>query len=291
MGEISKEDDGRIKLIALDLDGTLLTNSKTISQMNKEIVQKIAEYEKEGGTMVCIASGRMTPCISPYVRELGIDCHIIGYNGAQIVGPTRNGRPILYSNNLSRIVADRVINHCVKKNLTLNVYLGEDLHGCNSTKHAYLNEVYERMTSATYIYNDSYSHLLGEEPIKLLVLCPPKEVKGLYAEFRSLVSENDCHMIYGDFFIEFLSPSVNKGSGLKKISEILGIHLDSIAAFGDGENDFEFLQTAGLGICMSNGVERTKKVAARVSQFSNMQDGVAKELQIMIDQNIIAHRS
>ena len=76
--------------------------------------------------------------------------------------------------------------------------------------------------------------------------------------------------------INLMNPSVNKGEGLKRLAEELGIPVSAVVAFGDGKNDLEFLADAGLGIAMSNARSQTRAAAARVTRFTNDDDGVAR---------------
>ena len=76
--------------------------------------------------------------------------------------------------------------------------------------------------------------------------------------------------------INLMNPSVNKGEGLKRLAEELGIPVSAVVAFGDGKNDLEFLADAGLGIAMNNARSQTRAAAARVTRFTNDDDGVAR---------------
>ena len=81
------------------------------------------------------------------------------------------------------------------------------------------------------------------------------------------------------FFVEVLHPEVNKGLGLRRMCEACGIEPDECVVFGDGDNDIEYVQAAGLGIAMSNARDVLKAVADRETEFSNDDDGVAIELR------------
>jgi len=78
------------------------------------------------------------------------------------------------------------------------------------------------------------------------------------------------------FFVEFLRPGCCKGTGLAKLCEAIGISLENVAAFGDGDNDKEMLQLAGLGVAVKNARDVTKASADIVLELTNDQDGVAE---------------
>ena len=89
------------------------------------------------------------------------------------------------------------------------------------------------------------------------------------------------------FFVEILAAGVYKGSGLTKLCTARGVALDDVIAFGDGENDLEFVRDAGLGIAMKNGRNAVKQVAKRVTSHTNAQDGVAHELSMLQAEGVL----
>ena len=79
-----------------------------------------------------------------------------------------------------------------------------------------------------------------------------------------------------------LHPEVTKGAGLRRLCAALGVGLEQVVAFGDGDNDIEFLQLAGHGLCMKNGRETAKAAANGITSLSNDEDGVAHELRRLL---------
>jgi hypothetical protein len=94
---------------------------------------------------------------------------------------------------------------------------------------------------------------------------------------RAALPPTAIHLVRGTppFFVECLHPAVNKGEGLRRLCTALGIEPSQVVAFGDGDNDLEFIQLAGMGIAMANARQVLKDAADAVTDYSNDEDGVA----------------
>jgi hypothetical protein len=88
------------------------------------------------------------------------------------------------------------------------------------------------------------------------------------------------------FFVEVLAPHVCKGGSLGKLCKKIGIDMKDTVAFGDGDNDIDMIRDVGYGIAMANGRDVVKKVAKRVTEFTNDEDGVAKMLSILQEEGV-----
>merc|ERR1712150_29483 len=132
-----------------------------------------------------------------------------------------------------------------------------------------------------YCRIDSYDKMpKGHDVIKLLVLTNNVEHvhDNLRLIFNSTNNKKQVHLVKGAFFVEILHPEVNKGRGLLELCKHLDMSVEEVVAFGDGNNDYEFLENAGLGIAMANAEASAKKAADYVSEFTNDQNAVSKEL-------------
>lgn len=123
----------------------------------------------------------------------------------------------------------------------------------------------------------SYDDAFAKSPsAKMLLLT--KDPDALLEIVDRELGRDRFHMIRGSpdpFFVEFLTPGVCKGTGLKKMCEAIGMPLEHVAAFGDGDNDVEMLELAGLGVAMANARDVTKAAADVVLQKTNDDNGVA----------------
>jgi len=96
------------------------------------------------------------------------------------------------------------------------------------------------------------------------------------------------HLIRGEFFLEILHPKANKEVALVELCKNMGIKMEEVVAFGDGENDKEFLAATGLGIAMKNATDITKQRAKKVSVYTNNEDAVSRELETLLESNRFA---
>ena len=113
----------QIKLIALDIDGTLLNSQGEIPARNRDAL--LAALGQ--GVTVALASGRMTNCISPFADEMGLDCPIIGYNGGMVRGTKKDGRPEMFHRPLEVRYGRELIDYC-RGRYMLNFYCDDVLY-------------------------------------------------------------------------------------------------------------------------------------------------------------------
>jgi predicted Fe-Mo cluster-binding NifX family protein len=99
--------------------------------------------------------------------------------------------------------------------------------------------------------------------------------------FRSLWKDEIYICRTWDYYLEFLNPHANKGDGLTALAESYGLGIDDVIAFGDASNDIPMLKSAGLGIAVGNASDEVKAAAKKVSEWTNDQDAVAKEWEIL----------
>jgi len=267
-------------MIASDLDGTLLNSHHKISERNKSILRKLSK----AGLHIVLISGRMTPNVVTIEDLLELDLHLISYNGAACFGPKRDGRPELFRFPVSKSATNMIIDFVERNDLVLNVYHQHKLHArCKKLDDYLLTMRYVELAGSQYTYVTSYQQFRDCEPHKLLILTNGN-VQDLYDMICQSLPEVQklVHLIRGDFFVELLDPHADKGIALQQLCQHLGIPLSEVIAFGDGENDKDFLAAAGLGIAMNNANALTKTAAKKVSQWTNDEDGVSRELEQLL---------
>ncbi|KYQ88249.1 HAD superfamily hydrolase-like protein [Tieghemostelium lacteum] len=284
------------RLIALDLDGTILNNDKKVSENSKRVLQYLCNntFKNENGERVevVLASGRATYLIQPVEEALGIDCYFIGYNGSICISTKKQNRKTIFSNRLNKTLQSSIYEFADKNKYFLNVYGPEYVYGIDFPELRHKAVQYASMTGAKYQYiKESYKCGILEnmpdfEPNKCLAIFEDNDfvdeqielLRPVFSEL-SLVKSN-CHSKEQgyQYYIEFLPKGINKGQSLVDFCKCQNIPLEQVVAFGDAENDIEMLSQVGLGICLQNGTEPTKKISKMVSEYTNDQDGVAREL-------------
>jgi hypothetical protein len=148
---------------------------------------------------------------------------------------------------------------------------------------------YKELTGARHTYVDSYEHLVSTRGLPSKILLMTDDVDGVCAAAAAIAARAQTHAptyhaIRGSppFFVEFLDVDTCKGRGLEKLCGLLGVGLGGVVAFGDGDNDVEFLQAAGFGIAMCNARPAVRACADAVSAQPNTKDGVAHELEVLM---------
>jgi len=263
-----------IRLIALDLDGTLFSEDKTISPRNRDALRRASE----AGVVVALASGRMTDCIAPAADALGIDCPIIAYNGGMVRGPEADGRAVLFHRPLGASYGDELIDFCRGRYL-LNIYHDDRLYAEETPELRRFSEIYATRTGANYEYVPDLGRFAGLGPTKAVIVTDPPEREHLHAEWYERWGGETTIVKTDPEYLEFMERGTDKGVALVGLCEALGVPPEAAMACGDGDNDAEMLAAAGLGVAMANATPRTLAAADEVSPLTHAQDAVADAVE------------
>jgi Cof subfamily protein (haloacid dehalogenase superfamily) len=253
------------KLIAIDLDETLLGPDHLISTRNSEAIAKV----RERGAIVCIASGRMHESTLQYAQALDLDAPIISYNGAMVKN-FRTGE-VWQHTPLDAEPAQKVMDFCQERNLQLNYYWNDHLYSKQMTD--WLRLYLDRTGSPFQLREDFYELLNGKSPTKLIIVDTPEYTDSLIPHFRNQFGGSVYVTKTTDEYLEFMSPLAGKARALSFVAERYGIAQSEVAAFGDSYNDVEMVQWAGLGVAVGNAKPEVIAVADKVV-LRSAEDGV-----------------
>ncbi|MFC0272014.1 Cof-type HAD-IIB family hydrolase [Metabacillus herbersteinensis] len=259
-------------LIALDLDGTLLTDNKTISEYSKEIIIKA----REAGHVVCIATGRPFRSSSLYYDELNLDTPIVNFNGAYVHHPKDNSWGT-YHTTLELKVVKEIIEVAEKHNI--HNMLAEVIDDVYFHYHdEKLLDIFSMGTPNVKIGDLRES--LGEDVTSILIHASEDEVENIRTYLSDVHAEVVDHRRWAApwHVIEIIKSGMNKAVGLKRIADHYNIPAARIIAFGDEDNDLEMLKFAGQGVAMGNAIEQLKTIATHETK-TNEEDGVAYYLK------------
>jgi Cof subfamily protein (haloacid dehalogenase superfamily) len=269
------------RLVAIDLDGTLLDRNKEISNRNKRAIALAIEK----GTKIVICSGRVFSGARLYAKQVGSKDPIIACNGALI--SENFTKKVIYSNILATEACLEVVDICHKHQIYYHVYAGDTMFteklGFTSLKYFEKNKSLppEDRVEIEVVQNmaDTLKKMQGQV-FKFVVVNDDAELlKRVRNEMEQIASVDLMSSNYDNF--EVMNKGVNKGAALKKLSELLDIPSSEMIAIGDNENDISMLKYAELGVAMDNG-ESCAKEAAQYITASNDQDGVAKAIEKFI---------
>ncbi|MBT2581201.1 Cof-type HAD-IIB family hydrolase [Planococcus sp. ISL-109] len=252
------------KMIAIDLDGTLLTDGLTISQDTVTAIQKSMEL----GIVVTIATGRMYPSAKRFALELGIDAPLITYQGAMIQAAT--GGEVLRERLVSFEIAEQLIRIAADKNMHLQVYQDDVLYSAVETAEVM---AYSKEVKVPYTIEPDLLKLAQKGFTKLLFINETDGLDLLQNELQALFGEEAWVEKSKSHYLEVTNPEANKGSALLFLAQQLGIDRSEIIGIGDNHNDSELVKSAGFGIAMGNAVAELKELADYTS-FSNNEEGV-----------------
>ncbi|WP_066317216.1 Cof-type HAD-IIB family hydrolase [Bacillus sp. FJAT-29814] len=263
-------------LIALDLDGTLLKDDKTISAKNKDILQKA----KDQGHIVMIATGRPYRSSEMYYRELELDTPIVNFNGAFTHHP-KNPDWGYFHEPLDVKVAKDIVEAC--RSFNFHNIIAEVIDDVYFHYHDQkLLDIFS--FGNPKVTTGDLSNYLKDSPTSILIHTEEDQLK----KIRDHLSQVHAEVIEQRSWaapwhvIEIIKAGLNKAVGLKKAADYYGIPKERIIAFGDEDNDLEMLEYAGHGIAMGNGIDQVKNIANDVT-LTNEQDGVGEYLSDLLN--------
>jgi len=266
------------KLAALDLDGTLLDGQGVISEEN---IRALRNFSAKGGLIV-LASGRMTACVAPFAKVLSVDCPLITYNGAMARLGESLGRKVIYHMPLDSSLADAVVGYCSENGFFLNYYLDDVLYApaCEGLKK--YARIYSEQTGAVYRFVDNLGRFKGNAPTKMILITDAagrdiSRTRDYQHEYLSSRFGREMRIVKTNpEYLEFLSMEADKGKALEKIAGHYSVKREDIVAFGDGENDIQMLEYAGLAVVPSNAGSRVKRFADIVLRWDNNSSAVGR---------------
>ena len=265
------------KLFAFDLDGTLLNNKKELSPNNLLALKEMAET----GSIVALASGRIGSSMQQYANMLDNKVGLLTLNGAVVYKDAFDISTLIYSSPLPPEFADYLIQYAHNKNFGLNYYIDDKLYGLTQTNNSQWYELYFEQTSSEYSFVSNFNHFTGKAPSKIIFIGDPEELDEIEEYFRSCWSNSIYICRTWDYYLEFLNVNANKGLGIEALANSYNISVSDVVAFGDAQNDIPMLQKVGLGIAMKNADAEVKSAAKRISSFTNDEDGVACEWNLI----------
>ncbi|MFC5405617.1 Cof-type HAD-IIB family hydrolase [Cohnella soli] len=239
---------GKYKLLALDLDGTLLNDRSEISETNIEWVRRAVE----AGVTVCVSTGRGFPSALPIAEQLGLYTPMITVNGGEIWTKPHeiHRRTLLDWEKIARL---REIA------LRYNVWYWAYSTGGIHNKEQWVDDV----PTLDWLKFGFYSE---DVPVLQDILREINDWEGLEISNSS------------PYNIEINAMGVSKATALMELCKMLGCEMSEVVSIGDSLNDIAAIRASGLGIAMGNAQEEVK-FAANVVTASNTEDGVAEAIR------------
>lgn len=270
---------GKIKVIIMDVDGTLTNSKKVITKKTKEALIKA----QDNGALLILASGRPTSGLMDFAKELKMDKNhglLVSFNGAKVVDCETS--EVLFNEAMSIKEGQAVLEHMKKFDVKPMIDKGD---------YMYVNDVFdnqihykgEMLNIIQYESRGGKFKLCEKDDLaafadyplnKILTAGDPEYLKEHYKEMMEPFKDTLSCMFTADFYFEFTANGIDKAKALDTVLIPMGYKREEMIAFGDGHNDASMVKYAGIGVAMANAVEDLKAIADEIT-LSNEEDGIA----------------
>ncbi|MNR96958.1 Sugar phosphatase YidA [compost metagenome] len=262
----------KYKMLVLDMDDTLLTDDHKISEENKEMLFKAQEL----GVYVVLASGRPTPAMTAYAKELKLDdSYMISYNGAVITDLKED--KIIFEQTLSQQQIHELYDYSLKSKTHIITYVDGKI--VSETDSEYI-EVERTITGLEHDKVPSFKNKVKSSAIKCILLEEPSYLKEVEKDLKTAMPHLSVCMSK-PFFLEVAQNGIDKGASIKFLAEKLNILQSEIIAVGNAGNDLTMIEYAGLGVWVDN-VTPELRDKGDVIVASNNDHGVAEVVRRFI---------
>ncbi|MGN7469128.1 Cof-type HAD-IIB family hydrolase [Brevibacillus sp. SAFN-007a] len=270
----------RYKLLALDVDGTILMSDHSLANVTQQAIRELARR----GVYVTLATGRAYPSAKALARQFYLRTPLVSHDGAYVADPLTDH--VLFVSRIPHETAFLVTEILARHEL--EIMLLHEAYAVTNRSWRW-RELFPHVNRQTVrqLWQDRYPLKIQPtstlaEYVRTKQVCAPKIfVTGEAGRIAAARRELECASLEkirvtasGERNLEILPEGVSKASGLAVLSEKLGIDPEEIVAVGDNYNDAEMLQYAGMGVAMGNAPDDVKRLARYVTT-SNDQHGVA----------------
>ena len=260
------------RMVAVDLDGTLLNSEHRLSDRTIDAMRRL----EDAGIPVVISTGRSYEGMMHFKNSIGLKNPVICYNGAVIADGAEDR--ITHQWLLPAEITRAAVDYARDRGIHIQFFQDGELY-------------YERVREESEYYEAStglkghvidFDSTVDLEVTKALMILPPSRESGEFPElheardhFQNLYGERLYCALSKPFYLEFINGLGSKGNALLQVCKDMGIKAEEIAAFGDGFNDIEMLEVAGMSVAMSNAPEGVKDACSHITELNNDEDGVA----------------
>ena len=261
----------KYKMLVLDMDDTLLTDSHTISDENKEMIFKAQDL----GVYVVLASGRPTSAMTEYAKELKMDFYnsfMLSYNGAVITDLAAD--KVLFEQTLTKEQIHELYDYSLESNTHIITYVNDAI--VSETDSEFI-DIEKHITGLPHNKVSSFKDAVQTNAVKCILLEEPSYLKTVEDDLKLRMPHLSVSMSK-PFFLEVAQQGIDKAYSLKKLAEKLDIHQSEIIAVGNAGNDLTMIEYAGLGVWVDN-VTPELRDKGDVIVASNNNHGVAEVIR------------
>lgn len=246
-----------IKLVALDLDGTMFGKESQIAPRTREAITEA----RVRGVQVVIVTGRMHQSAVPYARELGLDgLPVVSYNGAMVV--EHPSERLICHEPVPVETAKSLAAYCEARGYYLQAYVNDKLYvpelGEKAQSYMQLAQVEAHPVGSLFFW-------LKEPSTKLLLIDDAARIPQIQAEVAELLGPQVSAFASQPQYLEVVNCNVSKGAALAAVASSLGVAREAVMAIGDGMNDMPMLTWAGTSFAMAHAPEALRQAATHVT--------------------------
>jgi len=262
-----------LKILALDLDDTLLRSDLSISYRTRNAIKQASHM----GVTVVLASGRVHAAMDHFSRLLGLHekpGYLICNNGALIL-ETHTGN-IVHEAKLDKETLLAVCDLADAEGFALQMYDDDIMYVSRHNKYSSLDQ---RTTGLRQVVVENFKDMVVEGCYKLIIPGDPELLNHIEIIIRTYLGQRLTLFTSRPYFLELMPKDTDKGTALAIVSDILNVKQVETMAIGDSMNDEAMIRWAGIGVAMVNGDERIKSMADLVTEHTNDEDGVAEVIE------------
>lgn len=257
-----------IKMLVLDIDGTLTNSQKEITKETKKAILGI----QERGHKVMLASGRPTPGMKRFAEELELEKYggyLLSFNGGRIINCLTG--EIVFQKMFPPTLIPQIYHFAKQNDCGLVTYYGDNI--ISATRNDEYIELESRINGMKVTPIEDFLNYVDFDVNKLLMTAPPEKAevyeKKLQDKYGDIIS------VYRSepFFIELMPKGVDKASSIDRMLSTVGLTRENTICCGDGFNDLTMIEYAGVGVAMANAQDKVKEKADYITK-SNDEDGI-----------------
>ena len=272
----------KIKLIAFDLDGTLLDDLKNIPDKNLQALERARDM----GIELVPATGRLYKAVPDFLKDM---CrYFMLINGAKVYDSLKN--KVIHEAYIPWELALRIYEYADTFDCEYDAYIDDSAYMTESMWNGFENYIVDKN------YAVSMKKLRDPVPdLKQMILEKKCSVQKIQFFFKTC-EERDARLeilkkVFPEIMptmslgsnVEINAKEANKGAGLEAVCKAIGIHTENAVAFGDGTNDLAMIKAAGTGVCMINGAAACLSAADLITEFDNNSGGMGREIEKLLN--------
>lgn len=264
------------KLIAMDMDGTLVNDEKRITPRT---LDALMEAQRQG-VRLALASARPSPGLHrerDLLRMQDYGGILMSYNGGRIVSAADG--EVLFQTTMELSQARDALRRLEALPVTPILDDGERFYVTDRTAFMVEYECWNNGMVCAEVGN--LAEFLAFAPVKILMSVQPDRLPDVQAQVAAFLPGALTVVQTAAYYLEIIPRRINKGQGILDICRALSLRSEDVIAFGDAENDIPMLHAAGMGVAMGNAAAAVKAAADMVT-LSNNADGIAAALEKLL---------